>query len=181
MLTTAPEYAFCWVSPGFSASPWPQVWKKGQRSPKTQILVAIWETFSFPTSEAIKSTKWPQHRGNTQIHIEHSRQMAYFGDLHAYAQRVDNWFRWETPSQCWLLPKSPYSSSTISRWKQAQLRYESLNIYQCWLVIKKGLYGILYTSVYYYLVNLSGLLLSHDILWNPLKTRSKTTSSNQNP
>jgi hypothetical protein len=33
--------------------------------------------------------------------------MAYFGDLHAYAQRVDNWFRWETPSQCWLLPKSP--------------------------------------------------------------------------
>ena len=41
-------------------------------------------------SNGIKSTKWPQHRGNTQIHIEHSRQMAYFRDLHAYAQRVDN-------------------------------------------------------------------------------------------
>ena len=41
-------------------------------------------------SKGIKSTKWPQHIGNTQIHIEHSRQMAYFGDLHAYAQRVDN-------------------------------------------------------------------------------------------
>ena len=83
--------------------------KKGPKKPEDADSRGDLRNFQLSDlgSNGIESTKWPQHRGNTQIHIEHSRQMAYFGDLHAYAQRVDNWFRWETPSQCWLLPKSP--------------------------------------------------------------------------